>query len=99
LRILYETPEGWRGLPFVCLDEEIDQRNLDERRHLPVDRLNCGAAHVIALVIMLWGLVLAADEVLPRSGYARYSATWWCADFGAQTDGRQRIALWSLSPD
>jgi hypothetical protein len=58
-----------------------------------------GAAHAIALVIMLWGLVLAADEVLPRSGYARYSATWWCADFGAQTDGRQRIALWSLSPN
>src|SRR3989442_3333647 len=25
-----------------------------------------GAAHVIALVIMLWGLVLVADEVLPR---------------------------------
>jgi len=58
-----------------------------------------GAAHAIALVIMLWGLVLAADEVLPRSGYARYSATWWCTDFGAQTDGRQRIALWSLSPN
>src|SRR3989442_6189787 len=35
-----------------------------------------GAAHVIALVIMLWGLVLVADEVLPRSGYAKYSATW-----------------------
>jgi len=58
-----------------------------------------GAAHAIALVIMLWGLILAADEVLPRSGYAKYSATWWCADFGAQSDGRQRIALWSLSPN
>jgi len=58
-----------------------------------------GAAHVIALVIMLWGLVLVADEVLPRSGYAKYSATWWCADVGADAGGRQRIALWSLSPN
>ena len=58
-----------------------------------------GAAHAIALVIILWGLVLAADEVLPRSGYAKHSATWWCADFGAAADGRQRIALWSMSPN
>ena len=56
-----------------------------------------GAAHVIALAIMLWGLVLVADEVLPRSGYAKYSATWWCADFGAESIERQRLALRSLS--
>ena len=38
-----------------------------------------GPAHVIALVTILWGLVLAAHEVLPRVGYARTPATWRCS--------------------
>jgi hypothetical protein len=38
-----------------------------------------GLAHAIALGTILWGLVLAAQEILPRVGYARTSATWECA--------------------
>lgn len=38
-----------------------------------------GIAHLLALGTILLGLVLAADEVLPRIGYAKTSATWMCA--------------------
>ncbi|GMV09973.1 MAG: hypothetical protein AMXMBFR55_17070 [Gemmatimonadota bacterium] len=39
-------------------------------------------AHVLSLLLILWGMVLAAVEVLPRTGYARPSpehpAVWMC---------------------
>ena len=37
-------------------------------------------AHAAGLLIVLWGLVLLAGDVLPRVGYARTSApvTWMC---------------------
>lgn len=39
-------------------------------------------AHVLSLLLVVWGLVLAAVEVLPRSGYAREDASrpagWGC---------------------
>jgi hypothetical protein len=39
-------------------------------------------AHVLSLLIVLWGLVLGAIEVLPRTGYAKpdpgHPATWTC---------------------
>lgn len=38
-----------------------------------------GLAHTIALLVTLWGLVLAAAQVLPRIGYARHIAQWWCS--------------------
>ena len=34
--------------------------------------------HVLALVLLLWGLVLAAERVLPRIGYAAEQAGWRC---------------------
>jgi hypothetical protein len=37
------------------------------------------SAHVVALVTILWSLVLAAHEILPRSGVS--SAGWQCAPF------------------
>ena len=41
-------------------------------------------AHVLALLIMLWGLALAAIEVLPRVGYAiptdKHPAAWTCTN-------------------
>jgi len=52
-----------------------------------------GAAHVVALGTILWGAALAAHEVLPRAGYAKVSATWWCADYGAQSTERPRLLL------
>jgi hypothetical protein len=39
-------------------------------------------SHILALLLVLWGLGLAAVEVLPRAGYARtdaaHPATWAC---------------------
>lgn len=37
-----------------------------------------GAAHVLSLLVLLWGLVLAARELLPRVGYAAHPRTWTC---------------------
>ena len=37
-----------------------------------------GLAHVVSLLVMLWGLGLAAAVVLPRIGYAKEAATWFC---------------------
>lgn len=36
------------------------------------------AAHVLALVVGFWGIVLAAERILPRVGYAAESRTWTC---------------------
>ncbi|HMV32696.1 MAG TPA: hypothetical protein PKA50_11295, partial [Gemmatimonadales bacterium] len=38
-----------------------------------------GLAHFLSLAVLLWGLVLAAREVLPRVGYARVARTWTCS--------------------
>jgi hypothetical protein len=35
--------------------------------------------HVSALLVILWGLMLTADVLLPRSGYAAVPASWQCA--------------------
>lgn len=35
-------------------------------------------AHVLALGLLAWGLILGAREVLPRVGYAADAATWRC---------------------
>ncbi len=37
-----------------------------------------GAAHVLSQGLVIWGLVLAAREILPRIGYAKDAATWFC---------------------
>ena len=37
-----------------------------------------GFAHFLSLGVLLWGLILAAREVLPRVGYARELRTWSC---------------------
>ena len=37
-----------------------------------------GLAHIVSLLVMLWGVGLAAAVVLPRIGYAREAATWFC---------------------
>lgn len=35
-------------------------------------------AHVLALVSLFWGIVLAAEQILPRVGYAAAEAGWRC---------------------
>ncbi len=36
------------------------------------------AAHVLSLGVVLWGLILAASQILPRIGYAAGAASWRC---------------------
>ena len=47
-------------------------------------RRRLGVAHVLSLLVLLWGLVLAAREVLPRTGYARHQRTWSCPTGGVE---------------
>jgi hypothetical protein len=37
-----------------------------------------GWAHTLSLLVVLWGLTLFARELLPRLGYARTTAAWFC---------------------
>jgi hypothetical protein len=45
-------------------------------------RHRAGRAHFLALLLVLWGLILAAMDVLPRIGYAKptveHPASWVC---------------------
>lgn len=41
-------------------------------------KLRSGAAHLLSLILFFWGLVLAAEQVLPRVGYAVDRASWRC---------------------
>ena len=41
-------------------------------------RRRMGLAHTLALLVVLSGLVLLSREILPRTGYAKQSATWMC---------------------
>lgn len=43
-------------------------------------RFRSGLAHVVALVLLLYGLTLGMAEVLPRTGYAIEQATWLCEE-------------------
>lgn len=40
--------------------------------------LRSAPAHVLGLIIVFWGLVLAAEQALPRMGYAADPASWTC---------------------
>jgi hypothetical protein len=37
-----------------------------------------GLAHIFSQGLVIWGLILAAREILPRIGYAKDAATWFC---------------------
>jgi hypothetical protein len=41
-------------------------------------RQQIGAAHLASALVVFWGLVLAAEVILPRIGYAVDAATWRC---------------------
>jgi len=41
-------------------------------------RLRNGVVHILAFVILFWGVVLVAEQVLPRIGYAVEQASWRC---------------------
>ena len=39
-----------------------------------------GVAHLLSLLLIIWGLGFTAREVLPRIGYARAQGVWLCPD-------------------
>ncbi len=39
---------------------------------------NAGA-HLLGALVMFWGIVLAAEQILPRIGYAAVPAAWTCS--------------------
>jgi len=41
-------------------------------------RLRSGPAHVVSLILLFWGIVLAAEQLLPRIGYAVEQGSWYC---------------------
>jgi hypothetical protein len=41
-------------------------------------RHRAGRAHALSILLIVWGLVLGATEVLPRIGYAKQALTWSC---------------------
>lgn len=41
-------------------------------------RRRMGLAHTLSLLVLIWGGVLAASAILPRIGYAKRAAVWWC---------------------
>lgn len=43
-----------------------------------------GLAHTLSLLVFLWGLTLAARELLPRVGYAKQARTWSCSTAGPE---------------
>jgi hypothetical protein len=42
-------------------------------------RHRAGRAHALSILLLLWGLVLGATEILPRVGYAKQKLLWSCA--------------------
>jgi len=43
-------------------------------------RHRLAVAHITALVLGFWGILLAAEQILPRIGYAADEASWMCHD-------------------
>jgi hypothetical protein len=41
-------------------------------------RHRTGRAHALSILLIVWGLVLGATEILPRTGYAKQALTWSC---------------------
>ncbi|MBI4500829.1 MAG: hypothetical protein HY700_06670 [Gemmatimonadetes bacterium] len=48
-------------------------------------RSRSATAHFLSVALLLWGSALGLREVLPRVGYARQSANWFCAQPGEKT--------------
>jgi heme A synthase len=42
-------------------------------------KLRNGLVHILSLILIFWGIVLSAEQLLPRIGYAADRANWACA--------------------
>jgi hypothetical protein len=47
-------------------------------------RYRIGLAHIVSLTVLLYGITIAAAELLPRTGYAVNHASWQCDDLPSQ---------------
>lgn len=45
-------------------------------------RLRNGPAHIVSLILIFWGIVLAGEQLLPRIGYAADQGRWRCPTIG-----------------
>ena len=50
-------------------------------------RLRSGIAHVLAYLLLFWGMALVAERVLPRVGYAAEQGQWGCGVGGLKVEG------------
>ncbi len=50
-------------------------------------KLRSGVTHILSLILFFWGIVLAAEQLLPRIGYAADWASWRCPSLSAPTPG------------
>ena len=41
-------------------------------------RHRTGRAHILSILLIVWGLVLGTTEILPRVGYAKVALPWSC---------------------
>lgn len=41
-------------------------------------KVRVAVAHAVSLLVVFWGIVLAAEQLLPRIGYATVEAAWRC---------------------
>ena len=41
-------------------------------------RRRMGWAHAVSMLVLRWGWALAGSTVLPRIGYSKQAATWFC---------------------
>jgi len=48
-----------------------------------------GLAHLLSLLVIVWAGVMAAREILPRTGYARQEQHWSCPEAPAATPPAQ----------
>jgi hypothetical protein len=73
----YANTCGWSLVPYYFAVGMVGIAGLWSARLTWGARL--GFSHTIALLTVLWGLALALHHLLPRLGYARTSAPWFCS--------------------
>lgn len=72
----YPKACAWWLLLYLCAVAMVVVAGVWAARLTWVTRL--GVAHMLALGVVFWGITLAADETLPRIGYAKTEAVWFC---------------------
>jgi hypothetical protein len=72
----YSTACGWPLLGYMAI--VVVFLPLAGWAAVAAWRLHVGLVHIAALLLLVWGMVLAAEQILPRVGYAARSATWGC---------------------